>query len=53
VRKLLVVSPARRLGAAKNGATGVKEHAWFREFNWETFARKKMKAPYQPVVRYK
>ncbi len=53
MRKLLVVSPARRLGAAKNGATGVKEHAWFREFNWETFARKKMKAPYQPVVRYK
>ena len=51
VRKLLVVSPARRLGAARNGATGVKEHGWFREFDWEAFARKKMKAPYLPVVR--
>ena len=51
MRKLLVVSPARRLGAAKNGATGVKEHAWFRDFDWESFAKKSMKAPYVPVVR--
>ena len=51
VRKLLVLSPARRLGATRNGATGVKEHAWFRDFDWESFARKSMKAPYVPVVR--
>jgi len=51
VRKLLVISPARRLGATRNGATGVKEHAWFRDFDWEAFAKKSMKAPYVPVVR--
>ena len=51
MRKLLVISPARRLGATRNGATGVKEHAWFRDFDWDSFAKRSMKAPYVPVVR--
>ena len=51
IRKLLVHNPAQRLGCAKNGASAVKEHPWFSDFDWEAFSRKTMPAPYVPKVR--
>ena len=50
IRKLLVHNPARRLGFAKNGAVGVKEHPWFAGFDWDSFAKRTMQAPYIPQV---
>ena len=50
MRKLLVYNPARRLGALKSGAAGVKDHPWFADFDWAAFSRREMKAPYIPKV---
>lgn len=50
IRKLLVVSPARRLGVLKSGAAGVREHPWFAGFDWAAFAERKLPAPYIPKV---
>lgn len=44
-------NPAQRLGCAKNGASAVKEHPWFSDFDWDAFSRKAMPAPYVPKVR--
>lgn len=51
IRKLLVLSPARRLGVLKSGAAGVREHPWFAGFDWSAFAERQMPAPYIPKVR--
>jgi serine/threonine protein kinase len=51
IYRLLVHNPAQRLGVLKGGAADVKAHPWFHGFDWESFAQKKLKAPYMPVVR--
>lgn len=51
VKKLLVRKPAYRLGQGAGGATAIKRHAWFAGFDWAAFGKKKLKAPYVPVVR--
>lgn len=50
IRRLLVHNPAQRLGALRNGAADVKAHPWFSGFDWETFSKMGMKAPYVPKV---
>ena len=50
VKKILVLNPAHRLGVLKGGATDVKEHPWFANFDWKSFAAGTMRAPYVPKV---
>ncbi|GAB4820005.1 hypothetical protein N2152v2_007051 [Parachlorella kessleri] len=50
IRRLLVRVPSRRLGCAQGGATELKQHPWFKGFDWEALAQRKLQAPYIPKV---
>jgi len=45
IRRLLHSKPTKRLGVVKGGAKLVKEHPWFKGFNWEAFEKQSMEAP--------
>ena len=51
IRRFLVQNPNQRLGALKGGAADVKMHPWFANFDWTTFGKRQLKAPYVPQVR--
>ena len=51
INKLLQRNPKQRLGA-KNGAADLKGHAWFKGFDWEALASRKMMAPFRPREYY-
>jgi len=53
VSQLLVVQPTKRLGVVKGGAQLVKDHPWFRGFNWSALLKRKLKAPIIPKVKSK
>ncbi|KAG2497546.1 hypothetical protein HYH03_004293 [Edaphochlamys debaryana] len=48
VERLLDPNPPFRAGAGREGAAEIKNHPWFAGFDWESFAAKKMPAPYIP-----
>lgn len=50
VKRLLTHSSSQRLGSLKGGALDVKAHPWFRDFDWESFEKQTMPAPYIPKV---
>lgn len=50
VRKLMVVTPKKRLGVLSNGIDGVKEHAFFKGTDWDDMANKNVKAPLRPKL---
>ena len=50
IKRLLTKNPARRLGNLKGGAQDVKEHPWFKDFDWVKLARRELKAPYVPRI---
>jgi len=52
IDRLLTVDPARRLGTLKNGPKDVKQHPWFKDFDWASLeARKMPSVPYVPKVK--
>ena len=46
INRLLQRKPGKRLGA--HGATEVKNHIWFKNYNWNDLYNKKLIAPYIP-----
>jgi hypothetical protein len=44
------VHESGRLCGAQGGASELKQHAWFKGFDWELLAQRKMRAPYLPKV---
>ncbi len=46
INKLLYRKPNKRLGC--NGIKDIKEHAWFKNINWDELFEKKMKSPFIP-----
>ncbi|KAJ3101595.1 serine/threonine protein kinase, AGC [Phlyctochytrium planicorne] len=50
IRKLLEMSPARRLGSGRGGAREIKDHVWFRGLDWKGFEAKEIAAPHVPTV---
>ena len=46
INKLLYRKPHKRLGS--NGIKEIKEHAWFKNINWEELLIKNMKSPFVP-----
>ena len=52
VKRLLTHSPSQRLGSLKGGALDVKAHPWFKDFDWESFEKQTMPAPYIPKVMF-
>lgn len=49
ISKLLADKPSKRLGVIAGGATLIKQHPWFKGFDWAAFEAKQMVAPI-PVV---
>lgn len=48
VGNLLKLKPTRRLGVIKGGTENIRNHAWFKKFNWRAFKDLKLRAPIQP-----
>jgi len=45
IKRLLHPKPTKRLGVLKGGAKLIKQHPWFKGFDWEQFEKQTMKAP--------
>lgn len=48
IQRLLAADPARRLGNLEGGAQDVKEHPFFRGFDWATLLRRE--TPLLPLL---
>ena len=48
IRKLLVKSPAKRLGHGRNGASDIRSHAVFNDVDWEAILEEKANTPWVP-----
>lgn len=51
VQNLLKHSPNERLPCRVGGATNLKNHSWYKGFDWKAMANLQMAAPYVPKVR--
>jgi serine/threonine protein kinase len=51
VKHLLVADLSKRYGNLKDGVNDIKKHRWFNNFSWDDLMKKKIKAPYVPVVK--
>nr|XP_053639743.1 ribosomal protein S6 kinase alpha-5-like isoform X1 [Cherax quadricarinatus] len=50
ISRLLVKDPRQRLGGGPLDAKEIKEHAFFRNLNWDDLAQKKVPAPFVPRI---
>ena len=50
IRSLLHKNPAKRLGNLNGGAEDVKNHPWFKGFDWEALKKRKTDVPYVPYI---
>lgn len=48
---LLEKNPENRWGEGLNGVCMIKEHSWFKDFDWESILKKQVKAPFVPVLK--
>ena len=53
VKKLCRHDPSQRLPMKTGGVSNIKEHAWYKDFDWEEFEMLKMEPPYKPAVKSK
>ena len=51
ISKFLKSKPTKRLGIIKGGAELIRQHPWFKEFNWHSLRAGEMKAPIRPKVK--
>lgn len=51
ISKLLVRTPSKRLGSSPAGAKSVKEHPWFRGFDWTALMNREMNPPFIPPTQ--
>ena len=52
IKGLLQPDITKRLGGLRNGVEDVKRHKWFAGLDWSALYACKIKAPFQPEVRY-
>ena len=50
IRSLLHKNPVKRLGNLNGGAEDVKNHPWFKGFDWEALKKRKTEVPYVPYI---
>uniref|UniRef100_A0A7S3DG88 cGMP-dependent protein kinase n=1 Tax=Palpitomonas bilix TaxID=652834 RepID=A0A7S3DG88_9EUKA len=50
ISKLLENNQTRRLGNLKRGALDIKNHRWFKGFDWRALDRKELAAPFTPKL---
>uniref|UniRef100_A0A8C7ZI11 protein kinase C n=1 Tax=Oryzias sinensis TaxID=183150 RepID=A0A8C7ZI11_9TELE len=51
IQQLLQKDPTLRLGAGEEDASEIKRHPFFEVMNWDALLAKKLKPPFQPVIR--
>ena len=51
ITELLQLDPKRRLGSGKDGSKIIKNHDFFKDFNWEDLLDKKIVPPYTPCIK--
>lgn len=50
LKELLTRTPTQRLGNMKGGAQEVRDHVWWDKYNFADLVKKKVKAPWKPVI---
>ena len=50
-RRLLQPDRSKRFGNLKAGAADIREHKWFKGFDWQAMVTRSMAAPIVPEVR--
>jgi hypothetical protein len=50
IQRLLSREIPSRLGNLKGGTEDVKQHKWFHGFDFDTFSKRQLKAPWVPKV---
>lgn len=53
VKKLCVKEPSERLPMKKGGTSRLKQHGWFKDFDWSDMKNLTMQPPYKPKVQNK
>lgn len=48
VKKFLVHNPDQRLGVGKKGVSATRNHAFFKDLNWEGILERSIRPPYKP-----
>ncbi len=43
--------PEKRWGEGREGATSIKQHAWFRDMRWDLLISKQVKVPFVPKLK--
>ena len=51
VKHLLVADLGKRYGNLKGGVCDIKEHRWFKDFDWQKLAEKQLKPSFLPKIR--
>ncbi|XP_037548092.1 serine/threonine-protein kinase N2 [Nematolebias whitei] len=51
IQQLLQKDPDRRLGSGEEDASAIKQHRYFQGMDWDALLAKKVKPPFQPVIR--
>lgn len=51
MKRLLSREIQTRLGNLKGGVEDIKQHAWFKPFDFEALMKRTLKAPWVPKVR--
>ena len=51
IRRLLNPKPTKRLGVIRGGAQTIRDHPWYKRFDWTAFQAQKTRAPYKPRIR--
>nr|XP_034188551.1 cGMP-dependent protein kinase, isozyme 1-like [Osmia lignaria] len=51
IESLLQEDPVKRLGYLRNGVNDIRNHRWFRSFNWQNLQDQIMPAPVVPTVK--
>ncbi|XP_069064285.1 ribosomal protein S6 kinase alpha-5 isoform X2 [Pleurodeles waltl] len=51
IQSLLIKDPKKRLGCGPGGSDEIKKHPFFQKINWDDLSKKKVQAPFRPVIR--
>lgn len=51
IQSLLIKDPKKRLGCGPSGSDEIKKHPFFQKIIWDHLSKKKVPAPFKPVIR--
>ncbi|XP_078516179.1 ribosomal protein S6 kinase alpha-5 isoform X2 [Lissotriton helveticus] len=51
IQSLLIKDPKKRLGCGPSGSDEIKKHPFFQKIDWDHLSKKKVPAPFKPVIR--